>query len=377
LLEREQAAAQRIGLACERLEALPFATPQDYPCLRFPDQAQLHATKYLSGLLLAAIRRGVRVSFSTPVQRVEGGSLPRVKTRDGLIVTARAVVVATNSPINNVVALHTKQAPYTTYVLGVEVPRDTLPRGLFWDTLDPYHYLRRVPQENHDLILLGGADHKTGQFPETYGWDALETWGKSFLPAWGPIRYRWSGQVMETIDGLAFIGPDPGGQPNVSIITGDSGMGMTHGTLAGLLLQDQLRGLGHPWAALYDPSRKPLSALGSFVEENINVARQYLDWFTGSEVSGREQIPTGQGAVLRRGLSKVAIYHDEQGNWYECSAVCPHLGCIVRWNTSEKTWDCPCHGSRFTPTGKVIHGPAVEDLQRLASPPQDPAPTTN
>jgi Rieske Fe-S protein len=147
-------------------------------------------------------------------------------------------------------------------------------------------------------------------------------------------------------------------------------MDLTHGTLAGLIPQDQLLGRGHPWTSLYDPPRTCLATLATLVEENLNVARQYLDWFTGSDVISREQIPRGEGAVLRRGLSKVAVYHDEQGNWYECSAVCPHLSCIVRWNGAEKTWDCPGHGSRFGPTGKILHGPAVGDLQRLASPPR-------
>ena len=374
LLEREQAAAQRIGLACEWLDALPFATPALTPCLRFADQAQFHVTRYLSGLLLAAIRRGVRVYFSSPVQRIEGGSLPRVKTRNGVVVTARAIILTTHSPIHDVISLHTKQSAYTTYALAVEVPPDTLPQGLYWDTADPYHYVRQVREGDREFMIVGGADHKSGQFPEGSGWDTLERWGQTFLPVWGPVRHRWSGQVMETMDGLAFIGPDPGGQANLYLVTGDSGMGLTHGTLAGLILQDQMRGRGHPWASLYDPSRTPLAALGTLIEENVNVARQYLDWFTGSDVVSREQIPRGKGAVLRRGLCKVAIYHDEKGNWYECSAVCPHLGCIVRWNEAESTWDCPCHGSRFSPTGKVIHGPAVGDLQRLASPPEEQQP---
>ena len=179
------------------------------------------------------------------------------------------------------------------------------------------------------------------------------------------VEFRWSGQVMETIDGLAFIGRNPLDEPNVFIATGDSGMGMTHGTIAGMLLTDLILGRENPWATLYDPSRKTLRAAGEFARENLNVAGQYADWLTGGEVGSPEEIRPGKGAVVRRGLTKVAVYRDEQGVLHECSAVCPHLGCIVHWNDAEKTWDCPCHGSRFDRFGTVINGPANTDLSRV------------
>jgi Rieske Fe-S protein len=179
------------------------------------------------------------------------------------------------------------------------------------------------------------------------------------------VRFRWSGQVMETIDGLAFIGPNPLDEPNVFIVTGDSGMGMTHGTIAGILLTDLILGRENAWATLYDPSRKTLRAAGEFAKENLNVVKQYGDWLTGGEVGSPEEIRPGAGAVIRRGLSKVAAYRDEQGALHECSAVCPHLGCIVDWNDAEKTWDCPCHGSRFDRLGTVLNGPANSDLSRV------------
>jgi Rieske Fe-S protein len=179
------------------------------------------------------------------------------------------------------------------------------------------------------------------------------------------VKFRWSGQVMESIDGLAFIGRNPMDASNIFVATGDSGMGMTHGTIAGILLTDLLLGRDNPWATLYNPSRKTLRAAGQFAKENLNVARQFGDWLTGSEVSSTDEIARGGGAVVRRGLSKVAVHRDEQGACHECSAVCPHLGCIVGWNEVEKTWDCPCHGSRFDRQGGVINGPANRDLARL------------
>ncbi|HEY3395532.1 MAG TPA: Rieske 2Fe-2S domain-containing protein, partial [Lacipirellulaceae bacterium] len=162
--------------------------------------------------------------------------------------------------------------------------------------------------------------------------------------------------------GLAFIGRNPLDAENVYVVTGDSGMGMTHGTIAGILLTDLILGKQNPWATLYDPSRKPIRAAGAFAQENLNVARQYLDWVTPGEVKSLRDIEPDCGAVLRRGLSKVAVYRDEKGKAHELSAVCPHLGCIVHWNGAEKSWDCPCHGSRFDKLGRVINGPSNADL---------------
>jgi Rieske Fe-S protein len=170
---------------------------------------------------------------------------------------------------------------------------------------------------------------------------------------------------METVDGLAFIGRNPLDDENVYIVTGDSGMGMTHGAIAGILLTDLINGRENPWAKLYDPSRKTLRAAGTFLKEALNMAVQYTDWVTGSDVDSVDDIPLDQGAVLRRGLTKIAVYRDSNGQLHERSAICPHLGCIVAWNASEKTWDCPCHGSRFAKLGEPISGPANSELPRL------------
>jgi Rieske Fe-S protein len=167
---------------------------------------------------------------------------------------------------------------------------------------------------------------------------------------------------METNDGLAFIGRNPLDHQNVYIVTGDSGMGMTHGTIAGILLTDLILGQENPWTTLYDPSRKTLRAVDRFVKENLNVAMQYGDWLTGGDVDSAAEIKPGEGAVVRQGLTKKAVYRDEQGVCHERSAICPHLGGIVHWNDAEKTWDCPCHGSRFDRLGGVLDGPANCDL---------------
>jgi len=180
------------------------------------------------------------------------------------------------------------------------------------------------------------------------------------------VEYRWSGQVLEPVDGMAFIGHNPGDEPNVFIATGDSGHGMTHGTIAGMLLTDLISGRENAWAKLYDPARVTARAAGEFARENLNVATKYAEYLTGGDTSSPEMIHLDSGAVLRRGTSKVAVYRDESGAFHEFSAVCPHLGCIVHWNHAEKSWDCPCHGSRFSKYGEVLNGPAITNMQALS-----------
>jgi Rieske Fe-S protein len=176
------------------------------------------------------------------------------------------------------------------------------------------------------------------------------------------VEYEWSGQIIEPVDGLAFIGRSPLEADNVYVVTGDSGNGLTHGTIAGMLIVDLITGKANPWAALYDPGRVRLSSGSEYLRENMNAARQYLRWVTPGNV-GLADIPRGGGGVVRRGLKKLAVYKDEDGKVSAFSAVCPHLGAILSWNNVEKTWDCPAHGSRFTPGGKPLNGPANSPLK--------------
>ncbi len=366
-LDQELAAASRAGLAgLEILEQTPFTSFDAGPCLRFRRQAQFHPLKYFAGLASAIERLGGRIYCATGAASIEGGPTPKVTTKSGHTVRAKAVVVATNSPINDLLAIHTKQSPYLTYAICAETPSGLVAKGLYWDTLDAYHYIRLQPSsDGKDMIVIGGEDHKAGQVDDqNERWSRLEAWSREWFPMMGPVKYRWSGMVMETTDGLAFIGPNPGDE-NVYIATGDSGMGMTHGTIAGILLTDLIQGRDNPWSALYDPSRKTVWGMAwkEFVKENANVAKEYVkDWLGGSEVASEDEIPRGSGAVMRDGLSKTAVYRDDHGGLHKHSAVCPHLGCIVHWNGAEKTWDCPCHGSRFDTAGEVISGPANSAL---------------
>jgi Rieske Fe-S protein len=214
------------------------------------------------------------------------------------------------------------------------------------------------------VLIVGGEDHKTGQADDAdERFSRLEAWTRERFPQVQAFEFRWSGQVMEPVDSLALIGRNPLDSDNVYIATGDSGNGMTHGTIAGMLITDLIAGRANPWADLYDPSRKSLGAISEFARENLNVAAQYADVVTPGDVEDTGQIAPGKGAIVRRGLKKVAVYRDPDGALHERSAVCTHLGCIVRWNSLEKTWDCPCHGSRFQTDGHVVNGPANSRLE--------------
>ncbi|WP_257385742.1 FAD-dependent oxidoreductase [Tahibacter caeni] len=362
--EREQAAAVRAGLAPERSDN--GIGDLAGPTLRFDNQARFHPLSYLAGLVAAARAWGVRFVGAEAVD-VDGGTSPGVTLADGSRIGAGAVVVAANVPFHRRFALHTKQAAYRTFVIAARVPAGSVPDMLLWDMEDPYHYVRLQPaSDGSEWLIVGGADHKTGQEPrgsDPFGGDPfseLARWARQLCPGFGEPEYAWSGQIIEPIDGLAFIGADPG-QRQVYVVSGDSGNGLTHGTLAAPLLTALIRGEGHAWRDLYDPARKRLNA--TWLEENANAAVQYRDWLGHGDAAA---VAMGSGAVVRHGLHRFALYRDDNGELHAFSARCPHLGCVVHWNALERSWDCPCHGSRFGATdGQVLNGPAASGLDPL------------
>ena len=367
LLNDELKASHRAGLtAVEMIQRAPLESFDTGPALRFPRQAQFHPLEYLAGLTRAFTRLGGRAFSETHATNITGGERARVETAGGPTVTCDPIVVATNSPVNDRVAIHTKQAPYVTYVIGVQVPKGTITRALYWDTPDPYHYVRLQDDKTNalrEILIVGGEDHKTGQENDgSERFARLEQWTRERFPQAGEVEFRWSGQVMEPADGIAFIGRNPLDDDNVFIATGDSGQGMTHGTIAGMLLTDLLQGRKNPWEDLYSPSRITLRAFPEYAGENINVAEQFADYVTAGEINSVDELKPGQGAIMREGLTKLAIYRDDGAMVHKLSAVCPHLGCVVAWNSTEKTWDCPCHGSRYRADGRVYNGPANSDL---------------
>ena len=273
------------------------------PCIRFPRQAQFHPLKYLEALARAIEAKGGRIFNRTHADGFKDGAPCQVTIQRGGIVSADAIVVATNTPVNDWVSIHTKQAAYRTYVIGLRVPRGSVTKALYWDTPDPYHYVRlQNAGARMKSSIVGGEDHKTGQAEdEAERFGRLEAWTRERFPTSGEVAFRWSGQVMEPVDGLAFIGRNPGDK-NIFVVTGDSGNGLTHGTIAGILLADLIAGRANEWESLYDPSRVSLKAAPGLAKENLNVVAQYGDYATAGDVEDVRAIAPGTGALIRDGL---------------------------------------------------------------------------
>lgn len=368
-IENEYQAAQRAGAQSTKLDRVPDLSFDTGTCVEFKGLAQFHPMKYLTGLANAIIKRGGEIFSGTRATDIKNTAEGHVINTQGGEISAAAVVVATNTPFNKeTILLHTKQAAYQTYVIGVRVPKGSVPRILLWDTGDPYYYVRLAEDDNqpdYDILIVGGADHKTGEdkHPE-HRYDEIEKWVRDRFPMALSVDYRWSGEVMEPADGVAYLGRNPMGDKNTYIITGDSGNGMTHCTIGAMIISDLICGRDTKWEALYSPKRKVTHGITEFVSHQADVLTKYGEWLSSGEVKSAEDIEPGQGAIVRKGIHKLAVYRDEAGTLHSLSAKCTHMGCVVHFNSAERSWDCPCHGSRFSTDGDVLHGPATSPLSK-------------
>jgi nitrite reductase/ring-hydroxylating ferredoxin subunit len=261
----------------------------------------------------------------------------------------------------------TKLALYTSYVLGAKLPRGTVPEALFWDTTDPYYYLRIDPRSDDDYAIFGGEDCKTGQEDDPkLVFNRLEDQLKKVLPE-AEVQDRWLGQVVETDDGLPLIGENAGQQ---FIATGFCGNGFTLGTLSALMVRDRYLGRKNPWFDLFAVNRKQFhGGTWRYITENLDYPYYMLrDRLAGAGGDSLDDLKIGEGKLLKLDGKKTAAFRDTDGKVTLSSPVCTHLKCIVHWNDADKTWDCPCHGSRFKATGEVFSGPAEEPLEKLPWP---------
>lgn len=367
-MRNEYEAAVRAGVAGVTYPAQP---PVDSlatrPCIKFPNQGQFDPIKYLAGVAAAVQRMDGQLVTQVHVEEVEEKQESvTVRTADGREIISQHAIVATNSPIVSQ-TVHTRQAPYRTYAIAVDVEPGTIPTALFWDTLDPYHYVRlqkgaKAGPGEGDCLIVGGEDHKSGvEQDPAERFARLDEWTRQHFAGVGEVRYQWSGQVMEPVDGVAFIGLVPM-KHRTYMVTGDSGMGMTHGTMSGIIIRDLILKKENPWAELYKPSRVSLRSLPHMVLEHMVDAKQLGAHLTPGQVKSVDDVAAGTAAIVREGMKKLAVYRDEAGILHQVSAKCTHLGCVVGWNPLEKSWDCPCHGSRFSVDGEVLNGPAVKPL---------------
>ena len=359
-------------LACELGFAATFAATVPFaggPGIRFHDQARFHPRQYLAGMARALTAAGGRIFEHSEAE--EFRETPLAVKANGHWVSCGDIVIATHNPLVGIASMaaatvfQTKLSLYTSYVVAGRVPRGAVPDALFWDTADPYHYVRLEPHRDHDLLIAGGEDHKTGQVDSTSAcFDRLERTVAARVPDI-TLTHRWSGQVIETPDGLPYIGRMTEHQ---YAATGYGGNGLTFGTLAAMLIADAIQDRENPWADLFEPGRSAVRrGLWEYVKENVDYPYYMLrDRFSGAEGRSIRTVKRGQGQVIEHHGEKVAAYRDSHGALTLRSAVCTHMGCAVGWNDAEGTWDCPCHGSRFTPQGDVISGPAEKPLPAVS-----------
>jgi glycine/D-amino acid oxidase-like deaminating enzyme/nitrite reductase/ring-hydroxylating ferredoxin subunit len=364
-LKSDAALANDLGFDAEFVEAVPLI---DRPGIRVADQARVQPRAYLSGVAKAFVALGGRIYEHSAAD--DFCDDPRAVKAAGHTVRGEDIVIATHNPlvglsgVADATLFQTKLALYTSYVIAGRAPKGEVPDALWWDTQDPYHYLRVEPHQDYDVVIFGGEDHKTGQMDDTEGcYRRLEERVATIVPHI-ELTHRWSGQVIETPDGLPYIGRSADHQ---YAATGYAGNGLTFGTLAGMMICDAILERSNPWTDLFDPSRKALTrGLWDYLKENVDYPYYMIrDRFAGVEAKSLRAVRRGEGKLIERNGAKVAAYRDHNGAMTLRSAICTHMGCAVDWNAAEQTWDCPCHGSRFKPNGDVIAGPAEAPLSKM------------
>jgi glycine/D-amino acid oxidase-like deaminating enzyme/nitrite reductase/ring-hydroxylating ferredoxin subunit len=362
-LRKEAEIARMFGFDAEFIEDAP---PTGRPGIRFPNQLKFHPLRYLHALAVEATKLGARIHEHTDVEGFDGNHV----TANGFRIGFDHVVVATHVPLKgtrstlSATLFQTKLASYSTYAVAAKIPGGIFDEMIWSDTAEPFNYLRVDQHPDHDIAILGGGDHKTGQIPDNMQpFPELERFLGKISPD-HEITHRWTSQVVETIDGLPYIGQS--GRDEF-IATGFSGNGMTFGTLAAMMARDWVTGRSNPWERVFDPGRFELSASATYLTENSDFPVHMIRDRIGTTKGMNAELEPGQGRILKHDGHHAAVCKGMDGNEHRLSAVCPHMGCIVAWNESANTWDCPCHGSRFLADGTVIAGPAESNLEPMST----------
>ncbi len=365
-LKEDAELARQLDFNAQWLEKVPYA---NQPGIQFASQAKFHPRKYLRALL-NAIKRGGSYVF----ENTEAGEIQEDPLRVGAgryHIKCKYVIIATHTPLMgktgtvSATLFQSKLALYTSYVLGAKLPQGLVPEALYWDTSDPYYYLRIDRHAESDYAIFGGRDCKTGQEHDAQRvFEGLERDFKQVLPQ-AEVQHRWLGQVVETNDGLPFVGENAGQQ---FVATGFCGNGFTLGTLSAIMARDRFLKRKNPWFELFAVDRRKFhGGTWRYIKENLDYPYYLVrDRLARAERDSTDGLKIGEGCIVRVDRKKVAAYRDETGKVNLHSPVCTHMKCIVRWNAADKTWDCPCHGSRFNPTGEVFSGPAEAPLEKIS-----------
>ena len=360
-IEAEVDAALAAGLPA----AFTTETELPYPvaaAVRVEDQAHFHPRTYCIGLARGFVDAGGQLFELTRATDVDEGEPCTVTTEHGR-VRAGHVVFATHLPFSDRGGFFAKSHPERSYALAARL-RSDIPAGMYLSADTPTRSVRPAVAGDQTYVILGGEGHKVGQDDDTTErYEALEAWSRDRFDV-RSVDYRWSAQDYVPVDHLPYIGHLTSRTSRLHVATGFQKWGMTTGTVAGLIIAGDILGTPSDWAPAFDATRiEPGRSVVDAVKENLNVAKRFFGDRVGALLAERaEDLQPGEGGVVRRGGHRVAAYRDEAGELHALSARCTHLGCLVAFNTAERSWDCPCHGSRFDLDGKVIQGPAVRDL---------------
>lgn len=356
--------AVKVGVPVE----YTFDVPTDVPyqkALKFDSQAQFDPIKYLQALAQQYLKAGGIILEHTKVDDVESGHEIHVAKANGTSIKAKSIIYATHMPPGMNV-LNLRCAPYRSYVLGIKLKDDTYPDALVYDLQEPYHYVRTHVVNGEKLLIIGGNDHKTGHEDEEEAFADLETYTRQYYNV-DEVRYRWSSQYYVPVDGMPYVGQMPDRAEGIYCATGFNGNGMMLGSISGAILSDLILEKDNALAELFSIKRfKPIDGFTEFVKENADVAWHFVaDRFKAEEVKALTELTAGCGNLIEIDGKNVAAYRDEQGVLHTLSSICTHMGCTVKWNGAERSWDCPCHGARFDIEGNVITGPAVVNLEKV------------
>lgn len=374
MLQEDVSMAKKLGIPAYYEEGYAIkgwdGIPDQRDAAIFEEQATFHPTKYMIGVLkwLAEQPNFACYTHTRMVSIEEKGLLSKevhISTLDGQTITCKDAVEATCIPLQKL-SIVAQLEYHRTYCIAIRVPKNSIEDCLINDQADPYKYIRFTAcDDDNDYLVIGGCDHKVGQEQENGRFAELETWVRERFTKAGSVDYKWSGQILDSTDLVGFIGLNQGNS-HTYVVTGDTGHGLTQGVLAGRLIADEIQSIDNSWGRLYNPKRlPPVSSLPGMLTHDVQINTQYKR-FLQSDIADIEDLAPGTGGIVNTTAKKpVAVYKDDAGKVHRLSALCPHLQGVVCWNNTEKSWDCPIHGSRFNKDGVCVMGPAKAGLSPL------------
>jgi glycine/D-amino acid oxidase-like deaminating enzyme/nitrite reductase/ring-hydroxylating ferredoxin subunit len=366
-LEKMYSSSLEAGVEVKFAGKIPVNIPF-VKALSFPGQAQIHPVKYVYGLASAFEEKGGRILENCFITAVDQGEINTLHY-NGRALQAKHVVYATHTP-PGVNLLHMRCAPYRSYVMAIELEDGNYPDGPAYDMEDPYHYYRTQETNGKKYLIAGGEDHKTGHEENTeQPFDKLENYLRGVFKI-KEIKFKWSSQYFEPVDGLPYIGQLPGAGENILVATGFGGNGMIYSHVAAKVLTEIITKSPDAYDGLFKPSRiKPFAGFSSFVKENADVAATLIKGvFSSDHLRDLEKMADDSGRVVKMDHESMALYKDDSGSVFALHPVCTHLKCVVTWNQTEKSWDCPCHGARYATDGTVLTGPSTRHLNKIEIP---------